>query len=58
MKTGEGLIYKSTGSWYMLRDNAGRTWQARMDRREAHLRQDAHPDEQGTDDERVNPDGN
>jgi len=30
MKTGEGLIYKSTGSWYMLRDNAGRTWQARI----------------------------
>ncbi len=35
-----------------------RTWQARMDRLEAHLRQDAHPDEQGTDDERLNPDGN
>jgi DNA-binding transcriptional ArsR family regulator len=34
-----------------------RTWQARMDRLEAHLRQDAHPDKQGTDDERVNPDG-
>ena len=35
-----------------------RTWQARMDRLEAHLRQDAHPDKQGTDDERLNPDGN
>ena len=29
-----------------------------MDRLEAHLRQDAHPDEQGIDDERLNPDGN
>ncbi len=35
-----------------------RSWQARMDRLEAHLRQDAHPDKQGTDDERLNPDGN
>jgi DNA-binding transcriptional ArsR family regulator len=35
-----------------------RTWQARMDRLEAHLRQDAHPDERGTDDDRVNADGN
>ena len=34
-----------------------RTWQARMDRLEAHLRQDAHPDKQGTDDERLDPDG-
>ena len=30
MMPGEGLIYKSTGSWYMLRDDAGRTWQARI----------------------------
>ena len=30
MNSGEGLIYKSTGSWYMLRDGAGRTWQARI----------------------------
>jgi ribosome biogenesis GTPase len=30
MNSGEGLIYKSTGSWYMLRDNEGRTWQARI----------------------------
>ena len=30
MNTGEGLIYKSTGSWYMLRDTEGRTWQARV----------------------------
>ncbi len=30
MNSGEGLIYKSTGSWYMLRDDEGRTWQARI----------------------------
>ena len=30
MNSGEGLIYKSTGSWYMLRDTEGRTWQARI----------------------------
>jgi ribosome biogenesis GTPase len=30
MNSGEGLIYKSTGSWYMLRDVDGRTWQARI----------------------------
>jgi ribosome biogenesis GTPase len=30
MNSGEGLIYKSTGSWYMLRDTDGRTWQARI----------------------------
>src|ERR1043166_3366417 len=26
----EGLIYKSTGSWYQLRDAEGRQWQARV----------------------------
>jgi ribosome biogenesis GTPase len=30
MNSGEGLIYKSTGSWYVLRDTAGRFWQARI----------------------------
>jgi ribosome biogenesis GTPase len=30
MNSGEGLIYKSTGSWYQLRDNDGRYWQARV----------------------------
>jgi ribosome biogenesis GTPase len=30
MNSGEGLIYKSTGSWYMLRNTEGRTWQARI----------------------------
>ena len=30
MNSGEGLIYKSTGSWYLMRDEAGRTWQARI----------------------------
>jgi len=25
-----GLIYKSTGSWYLLRDAEGRSWQARV----------------------------
>ena len=29
-KSGEGLIYKSTGSWYALRDGNGRMWQARV----------------------------
>lgn len=26
----KGLVYKSTGSWYVLRDDAGRLWNARM----------------------------
>lgn len=30
MNSSEGLIYKSTGSWYLLRDAAGRMWQARV----------------------------
>ncbi len=30
MKPAEGLIYKSTGSWYQLRDADGRFWQARV----------------------------
>jgi ribosome biogenesis GTPase len=30
MNKGEGLIYKSTGSWYQVRDNDGRYWQARV----------------------------
>ncbi len=30
MNSGEGLIYKSTGSWYQLRDPEGRYWQARV----------------------------
>lgn len=30
MNSGEGLIYKSTGSWYLLRDKDGRTWNARV----------------------------
>lgn len=30
MNSGEGLIYKSTGSWYQLRDKDGRYWQARV----------------------------
>jgi ribosome biogenesis GTPase len=30
MNSGEGLIYKSTGSWYQLRDSKGRYWQARV----------------------------
>ncbi len=30
MKAAEGLIYKSTGSWYQLRDAEGRFWQARI----------------------------
>lgn len=30
MNSGEGLIYKSTGSWYSLRDKDGRTWKARV----------------------------
>lgn len=29
MNSGEGLIYKSTGSWYLLRDSEDRYWQAR-----------------------------
>lgn len=27
---GKGIIYKSTGSWYQLRDGEGRHWQARV----------------------------
>ncbi len=30
MNSGEGLIYKSTGSWYVLRDANDRTWKARV----------------------------
>src|SRR4051812_10358024 len=30
MNSGEGLIYKSTGSWYAMRDTAGRSWLARV----------------------------
>jgi ribosome biogenesis GTPase len=30
MNSGEGLIYRSTGSWYQLRDQSGRFWQARV----------------------------
>lgn len=30
MNNGEGLIYKSTGSWYQLRDRNDRYWQARV----------------------------
>ena len=30
MSSQEGLIYKSTGSWYQLRDADGRYWQARV----------------------------
>ncbi|MEO6831843.1 MAG: ribosome small subunit-dependent GTPase A [Chitinophagaceae bacterium] len=30
MNSGEGLIYKSTGSWYLLRDKEGRIWKARV----------------------------
>lgn len=26
----EGLVYKSTGSWYVLKDDAGKTWNARI----------------------------
>ncbi|HEX2533170.1 MAG TPA: ribosome small subunit-dependent GTPase A [Chitinophagaceae bacterium] len=26
----EGIVYKSTGSWYVVRDDAGRVWNARM----------------------------
>ena len=26
----KGLVYKSTGSWYLLRDEAGKHWNARM----------------------------
>jgi len=25
----KGLVYKSTGSWYILRDPSGRSWNAR-----------------------------
>lgn len=27
---GKGVVYKSTGSWYTVKDNAGRFWSARM----------------------------
>jgi ribosome biogenesis GTPase len=30
MNKQEGLIYKSTGSWYALQDSEGRMWQARI----------------------------
>lgn len=30
MSKATGLIYKSTGSWYLLRDSEGRSWQARV----------------------------
>lgn len=30
MSKERGLIYKSTGSWYLLRDSEGRKWQARI----------------------------
>ncbi len=30
MSKATGLIYKSTGSWYLLRDAEGRSWQARV----------------------------
>lgn len=26
----EGLVYKSTGSWYVLKDDTGKTWNARI----------------------------
>ena len=26
----KGLVYKSTGSWYLLQDEAGKSWNARM----------------------------
>lgn len=28
--TGKGLVYKSTGSWYLVKDDQGRMWNARM----------------------------
>lgn len=30
MNSGEALVFKSTGSWYQLRDGEGRSWQARV----------------------------
>ncbi len=30
MNSGEALVFKSTGSWYQLRDNQGKGWQARI----------------------------
>ncbi|MBS1615477.1 MAG: ribosome small subunit-dependent GTPase A [Bacteroidetes bacterium] len=30
MNSGEALVFKSTGSWYQLRDGEGRYWQARI----------------------------
>lgn len=30
MNRGEALVFKSTGSWYQLRDGLGRFWQARI----------------------------
>lgn len=30
MNSGEGLVYKSTGSWYVVRDTGSRLWQARV----------------------------
>lgn len=30
MNSDQGLIYKSTGSWYLMRDAAGAMWQARV----------------------------
>src|SRR5687768_12163805 len=28
--TGKGLVYKSTGSWYLVKDDQGKMWNARM----------------------------